>query len=113
MAAKKATETDAKKTTSKKTTAARSEKKAAGEKTTATARKSTSRKKSVVNTEIYVQFWGKEVYTTEVVDSIRKIWTEEMGKSESELVDLKIYVKPEDNGAHYVINNEVRGFLAL
>ena len=36
-----------------------------------------------------------------------------MGKKESELVDLKIYIKPEDNGAHYVINSEITGFIEL
>jgi hypothetical protein len=112
MATRKTTETDDKKATSKKTTAAKATKKAAGDKTTVTTRKTPGRKKAV-HPEIYVQFWGKEVYTKEVVENIKKIWTEEMGKAESEITDLKIYVKPEDNGAHYVINNEVRGFLAL
>ena len=62
---------------------------------------------------MYVQFWGKEVYAKDVVESIKKIWTEEMGKKEEELTDLKVYIKPEDNGAHYVINGDVTGFLGL
>lgn len=94
---KKASETAEEKVTEKKTT----------------VRKTTSRKKVVTNTEVYVQFWGKEVYTAEVVEAIKKIWTDEMGKKENELTDLKIYIKPEDNGAHYVINGEITGFLAL
>ena len=36
-----------------------------------------------------------------------------MGKKESELVDLKIYIKPEDNGAHYVINGDITGFYRI
>lgn len=35
------------------------------------------------------------------------------GQKASELKDLKIYIKPEDNGAHYVINGDVTGFIGL
>ena len=35
-----------------------------------------------------------------------------MGKK-ADLTDLKIYIKPEDNGAHYVINNDITGFISL
>lgn len=66
-----------------------------------------------VNTEVYVQFWGKEIYAKDVVEMIKKVWTDEMGKKASELKDLKVYIKPEDNGAHYVINGEVTGFIGL
>ena len=47
------------------------------------------------------------------MESVKKIWTDEMGKKESELKDLKVYIKPEDNGAHYVINGDITGFLGL
>ena len=86
------------------------------EKTTArktAAAKKTAAKTASVNTEVYVQFWGKEVYAKDVVESVKKIWTDEMGKKESELKDLKVYIKPEDNGAHYVINGDITGFLGL
>ena len=63
--------------------------------------------------EVFVQWLGKEIYAKDVVDSIKKIWTEEMGKKESELEDLRVYIKPEDNGAHYVINGDITGFLGL
>ena len=78
-----------------------------------TVRKTAAKKAAPVNTEVYVQFWGKEVYAKDVVESIKKIWTDEMGKKESELKDLKVYIKPEDNGAHYVINGDITGFLGL
>ena len=99
--AKPATEKEApaKKTVTKKIT-----EKAATVKKTA-VRKTSSRKTVSLNTEVYVQWLGKE--------NIKKVWTEEMGKKESELVDLKIYIKPEDNGAHYVINGDITGFIEL
>ncbi len=76
-----------------------------------TVTKTTAQK--AVNTEVYVQFWGKEIYAKDVVEMIKKVWTDEMGKKASELKDLKVYIKPEDNGAHYVINGEVTGFIGL
>ena len=81
----------------------------------ATTRKTTVRKTKAapLNTEVYVQWLGKEVSEKEITDSIKKIWTEEMGKKEADLKDLKIYIKPEDNGAHYVINNDITGFIGL
>lgn len=101
-----AKKTDAKKTTTRKTTAAKKT-------TTKTAAKTTAAKKAEPVTEVYVQYWGKEIHTSEVADRIKKIWTEDMGKKASELKDLKIYIKPEDNGAHYVINGDVTGFIGL
>ena len=77
-----------------------------------TTRKTTAKKTETV-TEVYVQYWGKEIHTSEVADRIRKIWTDDMGKKASDLKDLKIYIKPEDNGAHYVINGDVTGFIGL
>ena len=101
-----AKKTAAKKTTTRKTTAAKKT-------TTRTAAKTTAAKKAEPVTEVYVQYLGKEIHTSEVADRIKKIWTEDMGKKASELKDLKIYIKPEDNGAHYVINGDVTGFIGL
>lgn len=101
-----AKKTAAKKTTTRKTTAAKKT-------TTKTAAKTTAAKKAEPVTEVYVQYWGKEIHTSEVADRIKKIWTEDMGKKAFELKDLKIYIKPEDNGAHYVINGDVTGFIGL
>ena len=112
--AKPATEKEApaKKTVTKKVTEkAATVKKTPVKKTT--VRKTSSRKTVSLNTEVYVQWLGKEVYEKDIIENIKKIWTEEMGKKESELVDLKIYIKPEDNGAHYVINSEITGFIEL
>ena len=98
-----AKKTAAKKTTTRKTTAAKK----------TTTKKTATAKKAETVTEVYVQYWGKEIHTSEVADRIKKIWTEDMGKKASELKDLKIYIKPEDNGAHYVINGDVTGFIGL
>ena len=101
-----AKKTAAKKTTTRKTAAAKKT-------TTKTTRKTAAKKAEPVTEVVYVQYWGKEIHTSEVADRIKKIWTEDMGKKASELKDLKIYIKPEDNGAHYVINGDVTGFIGL
>ena len=101
-----AKKTAAKKTTTRKATAAKKT-------TTKTAAKTTAAKKAEPVTEVYVQYWGKEIHTSEVADRIKKIWTDDMGKKATDLKDLKIYIKPEDNGAHYVINGDVTGFIGL
>ena len=106
--AKKTTE----KTTARKTAAKKTTEKSASAKKPAVKR-TAAKKTASVNAEVYVQFWGKEVYAKDIVESVKKIWTDEMGKKESELKDLKVYIQPEDNGAHYVINGDITGFLGL
>ena len=109
-----AKKTTTRKTTTRKTTAAKKTTTRTAAKTTATkTTRKTAAKKAEPVTEVYVQYWGKEIHTSEVADRIKKIWTEDMGKKASELKDLKIYIKPEDNGAHYVINGDVTGFIGL
>ena len=104
-------EAPAKKTTTVKAAVKGTVKKATTRKTT--VRKTASKKAVSLNTEVYVQWLGKEVYERDIIENIKKVWTEEMGKKESELVDLKIYIKPEDNGAHYVLNGDITGFIEL
>ena len=106
LAAEPETKEPVKATVTEKTT---EEVKAPAKKTTRKA----AAKKAEANAEVFVQWLGKEIYAKDVVESIKKIWTEEMGRKESELEDLKVYIKPEDNGAHYVINGDITGFLGL
>ena len=111
-----ATRTTTKKAEPKTTTAKTAIEKEAPAKKKTTAKRTTRKaaaKKAEATTEVFVQWLGKEIYAKDVVESIKKIWTEEMGRKESELEDLKVYIKPEDNGAHYVINGDITGFLGL
>ena len=112
-------ETTTKETETAKVTAVKEEKpveketaakKPAAKKTTT---RKTAAKKATVETEVFVQFWGKEVVVKDIVENIKKVWTEEMGKKETDMKDLKVYIKPEDNGAHYVINGDITGFVGL
>ena len=77
-------ETPAKKTTTAKAAVKATVKKATTRKTT--VRKTASKKAVSLNTEVYVQWLGKEVSEKDIVDSIKKVWTEEMGKKEADLM---------------------------
>ncbi len=117
MARKATTETTtaAKKPATKaatKATAAKTVEKTAEKAAKTTTRKAPA-KKSTLKTEVFVQYWGKEIPTDEIIETVKKIWTDEMGKKPADLKDLKVYIKPEDNGAHYVINGEVTGFVGF
>lgn len=105
--------TAAKKTTTKKATAdketaaKKTTKKAAAEKETTVKKTTTRRKKTVVNTEVFVQFMGKEIYTTDLVENIKNAWAAANEKTVEDITDLKVYVKPEENRAYYVVNGEM------
>ena len=64
-------------------------------------------------TEVYVQFMGREVSAKDVLDNVKKIWTDEMGKKEKDLKDVKLYIKLEENKAYYVINGDITGAIVL
>ena len=101
--------TTVRKTRKTRTTAKKTTEKPAAEKKPA-ARRTV---KKEVNAEVYVQFLGKEIYAKDVLENVKKIWTEEMGKKEKDLKDVKIYIKPEENAAYYVINGDVTGAVGL
>ena len=100
-------ETPVKKTRTRKTAAKTEE---TGE---AAAPKKRTTKTAKKEPEVFVQWWGKEVSAQELVDRVKAIWTEEMGKKATEMKDLKIYLKPEENAAHYVINEEIFGHIEV
>lgn len=78
------------------------------------AAKTTAKKAAPKKTqEVFIQYWGKEVRAKDIVERIKDIWTKELGNKAGDLADLKVYVKPEENMAHYVINDDVTGSIEL
>ncbi len=59
---------------------------------------------------LHVQFGGREVSYTELVNRVKDMWKAE-GKRETSLKSLNIYVKPEEFKAYYVINDKITGEL--
>lgn len=69
-------------------------------------------KKEAGTPEIYVQFGASESSVQAAVDKIRAEYVAQ-GHRASSIKSLKIYLKPEDNAAYYVINDKVAGRVDL
>lgn len=61
---------------------------------------------------MYMEFQGKQLDEKELVASAKKIWVEN-GNKAADLKSLKLYIKPEENTAYYVFNDEVTGSFVL
>lgn len=60
--------------------------------------------------DMVIQFGAYEVSTAEISEKVKKSYLED---SDAEIKSLKIYVKPEDNKAYYVVNGETEGNVEL
>ena len=90
-----------KKTTARKTTT----RKSAAKKTT--TRKTATRKAADTKTEVFIQYGGEESSISNVMEKVNAAWGAE-GKKISAIKRVKLYVKPEDNKAYYVINEGLK-----
>ena len=91
------------------------EKKAPAKKTTAkkTAAKKAPAKKAELKTEMYLQFYGKEYSDKEILQKVKEIWTKVLKNKVGDMKDVKIYLKPEESKAYYVINGDTTGEVNL
>ena len=94
----------------KKTTRKKSAEKTTEEKTA--VKKTTTRTKKDVPASVVLQFSGQEVSMETVVQEIKKAFEAE-GNQLSAIKDFQVYVKPEDNAAYYVINQDITGKVNL
>lgn len=106
-AAEKTTKTAAKAKTTAKATAAKA--KTAADKTAAKAK--TAAKKAVENKNaVYVEFNGKQVAALEVLEAAKADYK---ANNKAAVKSVKVYIKPEDNAAYYVVNDKVDGKVDL
>ena len=61
-----------------------------------------------MKTNIYIEFYGEQVSKDELVKEAEKIWVA-AGKKASDIKKIDLYVKPEEDKAYYVINDELDG----
>ena len=85
-------------------------KKAAAKKTP--ARKTTA-KKAELKTEMFLQFAGKEYTEKEILQKVKDIWTKVLKNKVGDMKDVKIYLKPEESAAYYVVNGDTTGKVEL
>ena len=100
---KKAEETTVK--AAAKTTAKKATKKAAAKKT------AKAEKKELVP-EVFVQFDGNEDVVANVIERAKEAFTAD-GHRASSIKSLKVYLKPEEYAAYYVINDTYAGKVNL
>lgn len=118
-AAKKATATaevkETKKATAKKATATKAvaEKAVEVKETKKAPAKKATTAKAAKKEEVTVEFAGKAYTTEQLVQIAKDVWKYDLGRKATEFKTVKIYVKPEENQAYYVVNDEVTGSFSL
>ena len=78
-----------------------------------TAAKKTPAKKAEVKTEMFLQFAGKEYTEKEIFQKVKEVWTKVLKNKVGDMKDVKIYLKPEESAAYYVVNGETTGRIDL
>ena len=92
------------------------EAKDAVKKTTKTAAKKTAAKttkKADLKTEFFLQFSGKEYTEKEILKKVKDVWTKDLKNKVGDMKDVKIYLKPEESAAYYVVNGDTTGKIDL
>ena len=75
--------------------------------------KRTTTRKTAVKEMVYLQYLGKEINKDDLVKQVKDIWTKELKNKAGDLKSITLYLKPEENMAYYVINDDVTGSIAL
>ncbi|MDE5779427.1 MAG: hypothetical protein K2I10_13140 [Lachnospiraceae bacterium] len=61
---------------------------------------------------VYVEYQEKQLEEKNLIAKAKKIWTD-MGKKASELTSLQLFIKPEENMAYYLFNEDIKGEFTL
>lgn len=111
--------TEVKEAAPKKETAAAAKKaepkKEAPAKKPAAKSKKTAKEKAVMVPEIYVQYTDngeQEASMADIIAKIKALYVAE-GHRESSIKSLKVYMKPQEWKAYYVINNKIEGNIMI
>lgn len=79
----------------------------------AAAKKAPAKKKAEVKTEMFLQFAGKEYTEKEIFQKVKEIWIKVLKNKVGDMKDVKIYLKPEESAAYYVVNRDTTGKVDL
>lgn len=83
------------------------------EKAVKEAAKKAPAKKTAVKEAVYLQYLGKEVNKDDLMKQVKEIWTKDLKNKVSDMKSVTLYLKPEENAAYYVINEETTGKIEL
>lgn len=85
-------------------------KKPATKKATTTAKKTTAKKEAaVINATYVLQFSGKEVVASDILETVKKVWVDKFQGKLEEIKTIEIYIKPEEHRAYFVVNGLSNG----
>jgi len=87
------------------------EKKAAEKKsaTKKSASRKSAAKKADLKASVCIQFSGKSYSEEELVKMAKDVWKFDLKQKLSDLVNVELYVKPEENTVYYVMNKDYAG----
>ena len=68
--------------------------------------------KTAVSEKVFLQFGGHELDMSELIDRAKSEYAEAKGGAEA-ASDVRLYVKPEDSKAYYVVNDTFAGEIEL
>lgn len=74
---------------------------------TTSVRKTTKKETTDERTEVFVQYAGQEFSEKSIMEKVVAAWEAE-GKKATAIKKVKLYVKPEDSKAYYVINEGLK-----
>jgi hypothetical protein len=62
--------------------------------------------------EVYIQYKNREVRTTDILEKARENYVAN-GHKLTDIQEVQVYIKPEDNNAYYVVNHKDTGRFEL
>ena len=65
-----------------------------------------------MKTSVFMEYGGLQVEEKEVIAKIKEIWVSE-GNKIKDIKELKLYLKPDEFAAYYVINDDISGKINL
>ncbi len=65
-----------------------------------------------MKTALYVEYAGKQTEDKALVAAAKELWVAE-GNKVKDIKTLNLYIKPEENAAYYVINDDFSGKIEL
>ena len=75
-----------------------------------TAKKTTAKKEAaVINATYVLQFSGKEVVASDILETVKKVWVDKFQGRLEEIKTIEIYFKPEEHRAYFVVNGLSNG----
>lgn len=75
-----------------------------------TAKKTTAKKEAaVINATYVLQFSGKEVVASDILETVKKVWVDKFQGKLEEIKTIEIYFKPEEHRAYFVVNGLSNG----